>query len=142
MEINKPWITTRRRITNLEYKRSVPKHNIRLVSHDRQNPRSNISKHMTWSVRSVGIKRTKVCFRALSLVLGHVLSPVRFLPRHSLLLIANYTVCQLREFGFQQFLERLVSFILMTTCSKSETFRRKKGSFVLSTMWLICLVLV
>jgi hypothetical protein len=34
-----------------------------------------------------------------SLVLGHVLSPVRSLPRHSLLLIANYTsepVCQLR----------------------------------------------
>lgn len=28
---------------------------------------------------------------SLSLVLGHVLSPVRFLPRHSLLLIANYT---------------------------------------------------
>jgi hypothetical protein len=26
-----------------------------------------------------------------SLVLGHVLSPVRFLPRHSFLLIANYT---------------------------------------------------
>ena len=43
--------------------------------------------------------------RALSLllfsilVLGHVLSPVRSLPRHSLLLIANYTsehVCWLR----------------------------------------------
>ncbi|TFK82949.1 hypothetical protein K466DRAFT_628972 [Polyporus arcularius HHB13444] len=33
------------------------------------------------------------------LVLGHVLSPVRSLPRHSLLLIANYTsehVCWLR----------------------------------------------
>ena len=28
---------------------------------------------------------------SLSLVLGHVLSPVRFLPRHSLLLIANNT---------------------------------------------------
>lgn len=36
---------------------------------------------------------------SLSLVLGHVLSPVRSLPRHSLLLIANYTsepVCWLR----------------------------------------------
>ena len=46
------------------------------------------------------------CVFSPSLVLGHVLSPVRSLPRHSLLLIANYTsepVCQLH--GFQQFLE-------------------------------------
>ena len=39
-------------------------------------------------------------FGILILVLGHVLSPVRSLPRHSLLLIANYTsepVCRLRS---------------------------------------------
>ena len=49
-----------------------------------------------------------------SLVLGHVLSPVRFLPRHSLLLIANYTsepVCCASAFSnFWKLLRRWLSF--------------------------------
>ena len=47
----------------------------------------HFARHELWTVSS-------------SLVLGHVLSPVRSLPRHSLLLIANYTsepVCRLRS---------------------------------------------
>jgi hypothetical protein len=62
---------------------------------------TNMTKHGPCAVGSEvyeeQVSRT-VSF-SLSLVLGHVLSPVRFLPRHSLLLIANYTsehVCRLR----------------------------------------------
>ena len=46
-----------------------------------------------WSVRSSSpvYKAREAVSVSPSLVLGHVLSPVRSLPRHSLLLIANYT---------------------------------------------------
>ena len=55
-----------------------------------------------WSVRRARsyITNDPCVFCFLILVLGHVLSPVRSLPRHSLLLIANYTsehVCRLRS---------------------------------------------
>ena len=45
-----------------------------------------------WSVqRQTVYKGGGLRSRSPSLVLGHVLSPVRLIPRHSLLLIANYT---------------------------------------------------
>ena len=57
----------------------------------RMHPRAGSRRDLVRARESVGIYARSLAVDFPILVLGHVLSPVRSIPRHSLLLIANYT---------------------------------------------------